>query len=119
VSGSPYPPDGTAFTDFLVKLNTEPCFAGHCDWRLPSEEGQNSPFTGAKELESILLAPYVCGTSPCIDSIFEPTVALGYWSATTLVTSPGSAWFVSFSDGLVYFGFKGSDFPVRAVRTGP
>ena len=42
-SGSPYPPDGTAFLTFLYGLNggvQSPqgyytCFAGHCDWRLP------------------------------------------------------------------------------------
>jgi len=28
--------DGTMWTDFLVKLNTPPCFAGHCDWRIPT-----------------------------------------------------------------------------------
>ena len=38
-------PDGSAFTDFLVRLNgasddgsatLSGCFAGHCDWRLPT-----------------------------------------------------------------------------------
>src|SRR5262249_27668194 len=86
------PADGGAFMDFLAKLNTQPCFAGHCDWRLPSEAGQNSPFTGAKELESILLAPSPCGTSPCIDPIFGPTAAGDYLSATTGSTGPGGAW---------------------------
>ena len=118
VSGTPYPPDGTAFTDFLFRLNTEPCFAGHCDWRLPSEEGQDSPFTGAKELESILLAPYPCGTSPCIDPIFGPTVAGSYWSATTDATDPNSAWLVNFADGLVGNSDKGFNHYVRAVRAG-
>lgn len=68
--------------------------AGHCDWRLPSEDGRNSPFTGARELESILLAPSPpspCGTVPCIDPIFGPTVAFYYWSATTDPTFPGFA----------------------------
>lgn len=72
-------PDGTAFTHFLDGLNggetgvgncvssngnaiTEG-FAGYCDWRLPSIEG----------LQTILLAPFPCGTSPCIDPIFGPT----------------------------------------------
>lgn len=110
------PPDGGAFTDFLVKLNTSPCFAAHCDWRLPSEEGENSPFTGAKELESIL-APFPCGTSPCIDPIFGPTVAGNYWSATTIATSPNDAWGVNFLDG-VFNGNKGFSLYVRAVRAG-
>jgi hypothetical protein len=35
---APYPADGTAYTDFLAKLNGGggSCFAGHCDWRLPT-----------------------------------------------------------------------------------
>jgi hypothetical protein len=43
------PPDGTAYTDFLGKLNGDTssdgstvtgCFANHCDWRLPTIETQ-------------------------------------------------------------------------------
>ena len=29
--------DGTAFSEFLAALNTVPCFAGFCDWRLPTK----------------------------------------------------------------------------------
>jgi hypothetical protein len=115
---SGYPPDGGAFTDFLVKLNTAPCFAGHCDWRLPSEEGQNSPFTGAKELESILLAPFFCGTNPCIDPVFRPTVGLAYWSATTNATFPIYALYVDFGAGYVSNFGKYSSQYVRGVRGG-
>ena len=53
-------PDGGVSTDFLVKLNTPPCFAGHCDWRLPRSGGQPDwgfPSGEPFELESILLAP--------------------------------------------------------------
>jgi hypothetical protein len=110
-------PDGTVFTDFLAKLNGGEstdgvtftgCFAGHCDWRLPT----------IVELQTILLDPDPCGTSPCIDSVFGPTVADVYWSATTDATDPPSAWIVYFFDGIVGPNFKGSDNYVRAVRTG-
>jgi len=63
--------DGGLFTTFLVTLNTAPCFAGHCDWRIPI----------IKELQGIV--DY---------SKFEPatsvpgaTVAAGYWSSTSAV----------------------------------
>jgi len=130
VSGSPYPPDGTAFTSFLAKLNDGggnscptggpeggccpnstctdvDCFAGNCDWRLPT----------IVELQTILLAP--CETSHCIDPVFGPTaVAVSYWSATTFATNPFYAWFVGFNDGFVGFGLKVNGNYVRAVRSG-
>jgi len=114
-SGSPYPPDGTAFTVFLANLNTEPCFAGHCDWRLPKVNRDGDP----AELETILLAPYPCGTSPCIDPIFGTTAPAYYWSATTSTSYPGGAWLVYFYDGFVSIDYGWYTYPVRAVRSGP
>jgi len=107
-------PDGTAFTVFLANLNTDPCFAGHCDWRLPRVNRAGDP----AELETILLAPYPCGTSPCIDPIFGPTAAGGYWSATTYAGFPDVAWGVVFFDGLVDTAGKSGALYVRAVRSG-
>jgi len=114
-------PNGTAFTSFLASLND--CrssdgamltggFAGHCDWRLPS----------IVELAGItdLSAPG-CGTfmGPCIDqTVFGPTVANNYWSATTYATFPFGAWNVFFSNGLLCTDDKNVDDYVRAVRSG-
>jgi hypothetical protein len=100
--------DGSAYTTFLAALNTG-CFEGHCDWRLPT----------SMELQTILLAPYPCATQTCIDqTVFGPTVAGYYWSATTLAHSPGFAWFVYFGNGVVLDGSKVSGYYVRAVRAG-
>lgn len=85
--------------DWINQLNAA-TFAGHNDWRLPSEGGRNSPATGSNELETILLTPHPCGTIPCIDPIFGPTAGGGYyWSASTVSTDPGNARFVYFGDG--------------------
>ena len=111
--------DGTAFTDFLLRLNA--CdstdgstltggFASHCDWRLPT----------SAELQTIVdLTATGCGTgSPCIDSTFGPTVASFYWSSTTLSGTPLVAWVVDFDVGSEDFGTKILTGYVRAVRGG-
>lgn len=108
-------PDGTAFKDFLGRLNN--CttgglvnlagFAFHCDWRLPT----------IGELQSIL----DCGFGiPCIDPTFGPTAAGRYWSSTTETGMPENGWLVTFDTGLAGATNKdsGGDTFVRAVRRG-
>ena len=116
--------DGEALALFLDVLNDvagggRSCFADHCDWRLPSQEGRNPPMTGPTELEDILAMPFPCETSPCIDSIFGPTVSSSYWSSSPNAISPFSAWAVSFSSGNVGDGNKTDGGYVRAVRGDP
>jgi len=101
--------DGTAFTTFLAALNSGGCFAGQCDWRLPT----------FAELQSILLEAYPCATHPCIDqTIFGPTVAKYYWSATTFATDPLFEWRVDFDYGYMTGLNKNAGSYVRAVRGG-
>ena len=80
-------------------------FAGHNDWRLPSELGCNGPgvwgppgytcgSSDPHELETILLEPYGCGTSPCIDPIFGPTASNRYWSSSLSVPYAVQEWAV-------------------------
>ena len=54
-----------SFTAFLAVLNTSPCFAGHCDWRMPN----------VKELQSIV---DYSKTNPA-SSVPGATAADGYW----------------------------------------
>jgi hypothetical protein len=121
-SASGEDPDGLAFTKYLEQLNGNlpsfqetreggvtpleaNCYAGLCDWRLPTRE----------ELLTIL----DCGFGPpCIDPIFGPTASSFYWSASTVDFGPGNAWGVEFGFGNSNFGNKGFDSQVRAVRGG-
>ena len=99
--------DGPAFTTFLSALNSA-CFAGQCDWRLPTRG----------ELLTILSEAYPCTTSPCIDPVFGPTEDSNYWASTTDASFPLFAWNVVFFDGNVGTFNKVFNLSVRAVRGG-
>ena len=107
-------PDGTVFTVFFPSLNVAK-FARHRDWRIPSEEGQNDPFTGPRELESIVDP----NQYPTLDPILGPTSPSGYWSTTYGPSIPRLAWYVYFGSGGVFTLGKTQSLRVRAVRGGP
>ncbi len=108
--------NGTAFTDFLDRLNgvdagaaSSEQLGGYSDWRLPT----------SAELQTLLLEPFPCSISPCIvDPIFAPTAASGYWSSTSFASDPTDAWDVFFGNGLVDGSGKSFGGRVRAVRSG-
>jgi len=122
-SGTGAAADGTAYADFLSRLNLcisvdavalqEPGFAGHCDWRLPT----------VVELRTILLASAPgCGSgSPCIDPVFGATQPAATWSSTLefALFGPFDAWYVNFdfAASSVNGTLKTSLLFVRAVRT--
>jgi len=124
-SGTLY--DGTMVTEFLATLNREPCFAGHCDWRIPN----------IKELQSIVdyEIPY---PGPTVNAAFNTNCVAGctvngsggpmcsctassdYWSSTTSRGNPFNAWYVNFFYGNVFtYEYERSlNGYVRAVRGG-
>jgi uncharacterized protein DUF1566 len=110
-----------AFSVKLARLNTPPCFAGHCDWRLPNR----------RELESLVDAGRA---APAIDPAFDNACQPGctvtecsctqlnfYWSSTSYQdpTQAGFAWNVDFNTGIVNaFDKTLPVYFVRAVRGG-
>lgn len=106
-SSVPPSADGTLFTTFLATLDSSPCFAGHCDWRLPTRA----------ELQT-MFGSYPC-PDPCVDTaVFGPAAApFAHWSSTTNVWNDGNAWYVN-TFGEVGATGKFSAVLGRAVRGG-
>jgi hypothetical protein len=100
---------GSAFWFFLATLNSGGCFAGQCDWRLPT----------IAEVQTIFSKPYPCPLNPCIDQdLFGPLGSGVEWSSTTYATNPQIGWFVYYGLPGVLPGYKGNGYGVRAVRGG-
>lgn len=109
--------DGKVFSEFLSALNTPPCFADRCDWRLPTsfelytlvDLGFSTPTAGPVFDSGCLPG---CGIETC-----NCTNGGGYWSSSTAKDFEDLAWIVDFSLGAVVLGFKAETYHVRAVRS--
>ena len=83
-------------------------FAGQSDWRLPN----------VRELGSIV--DYGSSAAPYINKTAFPNAqSSNYWSSTIYVPITGSAWVVTFSNGMVSYSTRTNARYVRCVRAGP
>jgi hypothetical protein len=113
--------DGTVVSVFLTQLNTVPCFADYCDWRLPNANELET----LRNLEVFGPATYTAFNQGCTSSCnltdvntCSCTVSSNYWSASAFRGNPAYAWNVYFFYGdLNYDGKTGYNY-ARAVRGG-
>ncbi|MFM7144073.1 MAG: DUF1566 domain-containing protein [Alphaproteobacteria bacterium] len=118
LSVAPYTMNGPIVSDFLAQLNTKPCFAGQCDWRIPN----------LRELQTLANYERVnpatwdefsrdcsegCTVLTCSCTNGVPT-----WTSTTHRLSPRDAWAVHFTNGQPAGTVKTRRSAVRAVRGG-
>ena len=117
-SVSPYSMNGTMVTTYLATLNTPPCFAGACDWRMPNITELLS-LVNYETFSPATFSAFNTGcTAGCTVTSCSCTVSGGYWSSSTYRDFPGGAWYVYFGGGDGYYDFKTSGGYVRAVRGG-
>jgi hypothetical protein len=125
-NGVPFPMNGSMVTEFLATLNRAPCFAGHCDWRIPNVRELQSlvdfgvPYPGPT-VNKAFHDPVGC--PHCTDITLPScscTSADRYWTSSTYVgRKNGSwAWYVHFSGGTLRYHDKFAIMKIRAVRGG-
>lgn len=76
--------------DFLAALNSGTGFGGFSDWRLPT----------IKEISTLLQDSNVIYSYNT--SYFPSTMREFYWTATSYVSNPNQAWYISFKQGYGY-----------------
>ena len=113
----PYAMNGTMVNGFLSTLNTAPCFAGHCDWRIPNNTELLSLVNYQQFDPATFSAFNTACTAGCSVTTCSCTVSSDYWSSSTYRDSPDYAWGVA-SDGGVSAHVKILATSVRAVRGG-
>lgn len=108
--------DGTVFTQFLAGLNARPCFAGHCDWRVPNRREIES-LVNAEAYVPAVFWPFNWGcVAGCTVTACNCTQPGFYWSSTTYRLNPASAWYVNMYVGTVGAALKSEIYYIRAVR---
>lgn len=102
----------------IADLNTPPCFAGFCDWRLPSL-AEMETLRSLANVDPAISPAFSTGCTPgCTVLACSCAGSSYYWSSSTYAANPTDAWSVLFYDGDTYPNDKGNADYARAVRGG-
>lgn len=101
----------------IATLNSPPCFAGHCDWRLPNVTELQSIVDYGRfglSIAPVFQTPCIpgCGLASCSCTSTETY----YWTSSTYVSYLDTAWIVDFIFGFQGGANKPEPHCVRAVR---
>ena len=97
-------PGGQCNTQAFAAAVNAMALCTHTDWRLPTR----------RELQTVVDAG---GSNPAITASYFPnTTASIYWSSSSNVPNPASAWIVDFANGVTNIGGKTFVSYVRLVR---
>jgi hypothetical protein len=108
-----------AFNVKIAALNTAPCFAGDCHWRLPNRRELDSLVDAGRAAPAVDPAFNTGCTQGCTVTTCSCTQLGYYWSSTTYQDLPTFAWAVDGNAGIVNaFGKGVVKNYVRAVRGG-
>ncbi len=107
-----------AFATKVAALNTPPCFATHCDWRLPNANEALSIASYDAAISGVASA-FNQGCAAECDVTECSCTGAGYWTSTSRIIDLPSAWMFYAVDGGLFFDQKTALWGARAVRGGP
>ena len=121
IGGNPLLEDlllGTIQAEFISSLNTLPCFANHCDWRIPNVVEAQS-LVKRDETDPATFAAFDDGCSPGC-TVLQCSCACEMWTSTSYWNnSRARAWRVDLErNGETSAAEKTDVIAVRAVRGG-
>lgn len=94
---------------WVAQLNTPPCFAHHCDWRIPNVKELQSIVDYGNGNPAVDAAFNTNCTAPCtVTTCSRTQYSAPYWSSTTTAGGSATAWFVYFG-GLSVWISPGSE----------
>jgi len=108
-------------TSFIDVLNTGPCFAGHCDWRVPNYQELSTIIDYGKNnaaVPTVFDNNCTAGCTSVLGTSCSCTPNNPYYTSTTYNLGSTNVWTIDMGNGQIVNDPKGTARRVRAVRGG-